>query len=805
MSLQHFAYDLRYGARTLRLNPLFTFATLATLSLGIGGTVALFSVVRAVLLAPPAFDSPEQVVNLFETREQLPGQLSNMSYPDVMDLRDRSKTLSGVAARQSWNPTLLGIGDPVRVEGGSVSAAFFDILGVRAAAGRLFDEGDGVAGHAPVVVVSERLWRERFGADPGLIGRTLQLSGTAYDVVGVVPHDFEDTDGPHVLWRADPPHFDVNVLSRTGHSYRPTARIATGYTLDEVNAELTQINADLVREYPEKTGDGVVAVPVMDVLVGESRAAIVLLFAAVSLLLLIACANVANLLLSRATARRREMAVRTALGASPRRLAAQLLAESLVLAVLGGGAGILLAWAVVPAFVGMSTAIPRAERIAIDPVVVGFAVIVMLLVGVGFGLAPAWLVGRRSPAVHLRDGQRTVDPASGLTLRNVLVVGELALSLVLLTGAGLLIRSFANLQQIDKGVRTENVLTMSVSPSGTNWPDHGDLTRYWEQVVDRVNAIPGVRSAGAVSFLPMSGGYEGQGIWRADRPRPEPGQFSGAEARAVTPDYFQTMGISVLRGRGFTAADDSAGPGVIAINQTLAQQLFAGEDPLGNSIMVQRAPHEIVGVVTDARQFGVEAPVRAEMYAPHAQPFVSWIRGSMDLVVHTEVDPMSVAGAVRQAVLSVDATTPIAEIKTMDRWATEDVSGPRFRTTLLGTFASVALLLAVVGITGVLSYAVGRRTPEFGLRAALGATHGDVVRIVLAQGARLVSVGVLIGLGLSLLGARLIRSVLFGVDASDPLTVTLVTVGVVAVSFGAMLVPAIRAGRVSPTVAMRAE
>ena len=394
-------------------------------------------------------------------------------------------------------------------------------------------------------------------------------------------------------------------------------------------------------------------------------------------------------------------------------------------AALGGSAGVGLAWALLPAFVGATTAIPRADRIALDPAVLGFAVTVTLLVGLLFGLAPAWLVGRRSPVEHLRDGHGAVDGSHGWTLRNALVVAELSLSIVLLTGAGLLIRSFLNLQHVDKGVRTEQVLTMQASPSSANWPGHNDLTSYWQQVIDGVSALPGVRSAGAVSFLPMSGGYEGQGIYRADRPRPEPGQSTGAEARAVTLDYFHAMGITVLRGRAFTVADDSAGPGVIAINQTLAQQLFADDDPLGKSIMVQGQPHEIVAIVNDTRQFGVEAPVRPEMYAPHAQPFVWWIRGAMDLVVHTEVDPLSVASAVRQTVWSVDPTTPITDLKTMETWAAEDVSGPRFRTLILGTLATIALLLAAVGITGVLSYAVGRRTLEFGLRAALGATSQE--------------------------------------------------------------------------------
>lgn len=805
MTVLNLLHDLRLAARGFRRNPVFTAASLATLALGIGGTVALFSVLRAVLLTPPAYSDPDRVVNLFETRESRPGLATNMAYPDVIDIANRSRTLSGVAARQSWRPTLTGEGNPVLLNGGSVNANFFTLLGVTPVVGRVFDEGDGVRDHPPVVVISHRLWTERFGADPAVIGRTLTLSGIGYQVVGVAPPDFEDTDGAKEIWRADPPHFDVNQLSRTGHSYRPTARIAPGFTLDEVNTELRQINADLVRAYPEKTGDGVIAVPVMDILVGESRPAIVLLFAAVGVLLIIASANVANLLLGRGASREREMAVRTALGASSVRLSAQLLTESLLLALFGGMAGLALAAGLLPLFVRATSAIPRADRIGFDPVVLGFAIVVTVVVGAVFGLAPAWLARRQAAALQLRDGQRTTEGSRGWSLRNGLVVGEIALSIALLTGAGLLLRSFVNLQHVDAGVRTERLLTMNVTPADANWPEHDDLTRYWQQVITAVDAVPGVQRAGAVSFLPMSGGYEGQGIRRADRPPPEPGQGFSAEARAVTPDYFAAIGISVVRGRAFTAADDAESPLVIAVNQTLAEQLYPGEDPLGKSIVVQGEPHEIVGVVTDVRQFGVEAPVRPEMYAPHAQPFVSWIRGPMDLVIETDVDPLAVAGQVRQAVWSVDATAPIARIKTMARWAAEDVSSPRFRTLILGTLATVALLLAAVGIAGVLSYAVGTRTAEFGVRTALGATGTDVARMVLLQGGRLVGTGIVVGIALSLTAAQFMQSVLFEVGAFDTVTLVLVTAGVAVTSLAAMLAPALRASRVSPMVAMRAE
>lgn len=804
MLLQSFLYDFRHGVRALRQHPLFALAALATLTVGIGGVVALFSVMRAVLLEPPIYDAPELVVNLYEIREGDSERRSNMSYPDVMDVRAQATTLSVVAARQSWEPTLLGDGEPARLDGSSVSANYFGVYGIQPVLGRLFDESDGVPGHTPVVVISHAMWTERFGGRPDIIGATLDLSGTSYEVVGVVPPGFEDTEGQEVIWRADPPHFDATQLSRTGHSYRPAARVAPGFTLSDVNAELRQINADLVRQYPEKTGDDMLAVPVMDVLVGQSRTTILLLFAAVSLLLVISCVNVANLLLSRASARRREMAVRTALGAAPRRLKAQLLTESLVLAAFGGGAGVLLAYAVVPMFVQMSSAIPRAERISVDLSVLVFALALTLIVGVAFGLAPVWLVRKGSPSYQLRDGQRTLDAASGWTLRNVLVVAELALSVVLLTGAGLLIRSFLNMQRVDKGVRTDHVLTMNVTPSDDRWPGHGNLTRYWEEVVTRVNVVPGVRTSGAVSFLPMSGGYEGQGIRRMDRPEPEPGQQFGAEARAVTADYFEAIGINVVRGRGFTAADDSSSVPVIAINQTLANGLFPGENPLGRYIEVQlEEPHEIVGVVSDAHQFGVQAPVLPEVYAPHAQPFVSWIRRSMDLVVHTDVEPEAIASTVRAAVWSVDPAAPITNMKTMERWVSEDVSAPRFRTILLSAFSFAALLLTVVGISGVLSYAVARRTAEFGLRAALGASRADVTHMILGQGGTLVALGGSIGIGVAIIGGRVVESLLFQVESVDLLTLVSVAVGVALVSFVAMLIPAIRAGRISPMVAMR--
>ncbi len=805
--MRHLWSDLRFGMRHLRREPLFTGTAFVTLTLGVGATVTLFSVVNAVLIQPPVFDDPETIVRLYETRESRPGVLSNMSWPDVVDVRERSKTLADVSEKQYWAPTILEHGHPARLLGASVMSGFFDILGVKPALGRFFTRDEGELGHEPVVVLGHHVWVERFGADSSVIGATVHLSDSPYTVIGVAPPGFEDAERQLDLWRSRPPHFSMDVQSRTGHSMRPLARIQAGYTLDQVNADLASISAGLLEEYPnDKAGDGLVAVPLMDVIVGSGRRAILTLFGAVTFLLLIACANVANLLLSRAAARQREMAVRTALGAGPRRLISQLLTENILLALLGGIGGIVLAVVAVRLLGTFTTGIPRADRVAIDGMVLLFALAATGVVGILFGMMPALHASRPDLVADLKDGMRGASRGiRGLSLKNGLVVAEIALALVLLTSAGLLTRSLVNIRDVDPGVRVDNVLTMNVDPSTARYPEHSDITRYWSEVVASVEAIPGVLHAGAVSFLPLSGGFEGQGIRRADQPPPAPGQGLGAEARAVTLDYFSTLGIELRRGRLFTPADDSASAPVLVINERLANVMFPGEDALGKSIVVQRVPREVVGIVSDVRQFGVLTDARSEIYGPHAQPFVFWIRSTMDLAIHVDGDAMALASTVQRRIWEIDPEVPISEVRTMELWAADDIAAPRFRTYVLNLFSTVALALAAVGIAGVLMYAVSHRTREFGVRVAIGATRSDLLSLTFRHGIKLIATGLALGLAGSIAATRALRSVLFDIEPTDPLTLATVTGLLALIAIAAVLVPALFATRVSPLEAMRAE
>ncbi len=686
-------------------------------------------------------------------------------------------------------------------------SSFFDILGVRPAVGRFFTADEGELGHEPVVVLGHHVWLGRFGAVSSVIGATVNLSDALYTIIGVAPAGFEDPERQFDLWRSRPSHFSMDVQSRTGHSMRPIARIKPGYTLDQVNAELATISAGLLEEYPnDKAGDGFVAVPLMEVIVGSGRRAILTLFGAVTVLLLIACVNVENLLLSRATVRQREFAVRTAIGAGPKRLISQLLTENILLAAMGGLGGIALAFVAVRLLGTFTTGVPRADRVQIDGMVLLFALAATGVVGILFGLMPALHASRPDLVADLKNGTRgTSDGVHGLTLKNGLVVAEIALALVLLTSAGLLTRSLVNIRDIDPGVRVDNVLTMNVDPSTQRYPAHSDLTRYWDEVVSGVEAIPGVVHAGAVSFLPLSGGFEGQGIRRADQPPLPPGQGFGAEARAVTLDYFGTLGIELQRGRLFTTADDSASAPVLVINEALAGVMFPGEDPLGKSIVVQRVPREIVGIVSDVRQFGVLADTRSEIYAPHAQPFVFWIRATMDLAIHVDGDAMAVAATVQRKIWEIDSQVPISDVRTMALWAADDIAAPRFRTYILGLFSTVALALAAVGIAGVLMYAVSHRTREFGVRVAIGATQSDLLALTFRHGLRLIVAGLALGLIGSFVATRALRSILFDIEPTDPLTMAAVTglLGLIAII--AVLVPALRATRVSPLEAMRAD
>jgi putative ABC transport system permease protein len=804
--------DLRYGWRIVRRNPSFTAVVVLTLGIGIGGNAAIFSVVNGVLIRPLPYHEPDRVVHLLGTQRGVLSRHVYMSYPAFTEWRERNESLVNVAAYGGWNPTMLGVGEPSRLAGASVSANFFDVLAVQPALGRFFLPEEEELGHDPVVVLSYGLWQRRFGGDAGVIGRTLNLAGGPYTVVGVAGADFESPLGQPRLWEARPPWWDETQLNRGNRSWRVIGRLKPGVSLEQAQADMDVIAAWMGDEYPAfNTAEGVRLMTVKERMVGTARPAVLVLLGAVGLVLLIACANVANLLLSRSAVRERELALRTALGAGRRRLLGQLLTESLVLSVAGGALGLALAWSGTGYLVALGSAgIPRASEIQVDGTVLLFTLGISIFTSVLFGLVPALQATKADLTDALKEGGRgAVTSVRSQALRGGLVVAEIALSLVLLTGAGLLIRSLKNLERVDAGLDTENVLTMQIAPSREKHPGHRDLTRFYDDLTARLEGIPGVQIAGAISFLPMTGSFSCAGVFRDDRPsetqRDREGRVICAEVRAVTVDYFRVMGMILVRGRGFTIADDSGSTQVAVVNEALARQQYPGEDPIGKRMTANGTSREIVGIVRDVRQLNLASGASMAFYSPQAQERQDWMRRWMTLALRTTVAPLSVADMARRTVWEVDESIPINRLRTMESVVSANIAQPRFRTTLLAIFASVALLLASIGIAGVMAYSVSQRVPEIGLRKALGAREHDISALVVRQGLRLTFLGVALGLAGAFATTRLLSSLLFNVPATDFATFVGVTVLLGSIAILACYVPARRASRVDPMVALRLE
>ena len=814
--------DLRYGFRQLRSSPGFTLVAVVSLGLGIGANTAIFSVVNGVLLRPLPYEEPEQVVHLFRTlRGETSMRISWMAYPEIDDIRAMNQTLAYVAAFQWWTPVLYGRGEPTQLFAGSVSASYFRIFGVRPALGRFFVPEEGELGHVPVVVLSYGFWQGSYGGDPGVLGETIDLDGAQYTVVGVAPPDFEDPFGDRPLWRARPPDWDAASISRLNHSWRGIARLRDGVTVEQAQADQDRIWRYLAEEYPDEHGeDGVKLVAAREYAVGSVRTTMVVLLGAVGLVLLIACANVANLLLSRTVVRSREVALRAALGAGGGRIIRQLLTEACLLFLLGGLVGLGFAWVGTDSLLALGGAdLPRLSAISIDGTVLGFTLGISLLTGLVFGLTAAYPAVRSDLASALKVGGRsTTGDRESQRLRGALVVAEIALSLVLLAGGGLLLKSLYNLRQVDPGFRAENVLTLRLLPRSGEYPEHAEVTRLYEGVLDRVASLPGVRMAGAINMLPMTGGQNCEFVWRDDRPFPTPEEVAGYEGprcleiRVVSPDYFRAMGVTVVRGRGFTAQDDEAGSPVAVINEAAATIGFPGEELVGKRVTLYETrdwlpnvSRELVGVVRNVRQIGLAVDPVPAMYVPHAQEMDPGRRWSMVLTLRTERDPTEMAEDVRAAVWQVDENLTISAVRTMAAVMTRSVAGPRFRTVLLAIFGAVAVLLSAVGVAGVVGYAVSQRVPEIGLRMALGAQHRDIYAAVMRQGVRLTALGLLLGLVGSLAITRLLSGLLYGISASDPLTFVAVCILMVLIALLAIWIPARNALRVDPVEALNTE
>jgi putative ABC transport system permease protein len=797
--------DLRYAFRTLARSPGFAVVAVLTLALGIGANVAIFSVINATLLRPLPYAEPDRLMMLY-TRYPDGGQFS-VSLPDFRDWREQAENFEQMAALSFSSSNLTGAeGEPERVQRANVTANFFPMLGARAEAGRLFLEEENRAGAEPVVVLSHGFWQRRFGGDPGVIGQTINLHGSPFTVVGITPPGFrfqQDVD----VWT--PLNLD-GPQGRRSEYLTVIGRVRPGVTLDQARTEMAAVGQRLAEEYPET--NGILAVDVESLheqTIGGLRPALIALMAAVGLVLLIACANVANLMLTRAAAREREMAVRAALGAGRGRIVRQLLTESLVVALIGGGVGLLLAlWGIGALRNARAELIPRFAEVGIDAWVLGFALGLAVLTGVAFGLAPAMQFGRWGLSSSLRSGGRGMAGQKGAcTLRAGLVLAQVALALMLLVGAGLLIRSFDRLQRVDVGFEPRNVLTTRVALPASQYSEDAPRIAFYNGLLEEVAAAPGVQSAALVSGVPLSGSA---GYWSfaiEGRPEPAPGTVVDAQPFAITPGYFQTMRIPVLQGRAFTEQDHAEALRVAIINQEMVRRYWPEGNPIGARITFGDPEDPdtewmtVVGVVGDVRVTGLTDAPYPQIYTSYPQVAL----GSMVVALRTTRDPLSMAPIVRQAVHRLDPNLPVYDVKTMEQWLDEMIAQPRVGTALLGIFAAVALLLAAVGIYGLISYTVAQRTSEIGVRLALGAEPRDVLKLVVRQGMKPVLAGIGVGVVAAWIGTRLIRSLLFGVSATDPLTFAGVVLFLAAVALLASYLPARRATRVDPMIALRAE
>jgi putative ABC transport system permease protein len=804
-----FWQDLRYGARTLLKTPGFTLVAVITLALGIGANTAIFSVVNSLLLESLPYQDAGRLVWIWGTNAKNGIAEETASPPDFLDWKTSSQSFEGMAAFSRTAGIFTDRGEPERVLGAAVTDGFFSLLGARALKGRTFVAEEDKPGAEPVIILSEGFWQRRFGADPDICGKSVTFNGEPAVVVGVIEAGFlnprPDDRQPVEFWR--PFRLNYSQINRRSDYLGVIARLKPRVTIAQAHAEMVTIASRLEQQYPAtNTGWSTKVISLHERFFGDVSRALIFLMCAVGFLLLIACANVANLLLVRATSRSREMAIRAALGATRGRAIRQLLTESVLLSLLGGAAGLVIAvWGVEMILSIIPNTVPRVDVISLDSRALIFTAVASLATGIAFGLVPAIQASRLRLSDSLKEGARSGLTPGGNRIRNILAVAEIALALVLLVGAGLMVRSFINLQNVDPGFNPDRVLTMQVQLPAARYKGDPQIAAFGEQLLERVNTLPGIESAGLMSDVPLAGGGDYLGFAIEGRAQNPDDPNPDAIAHAATPGYFKTMGIQLKSGRLFGETDHREAPPVIVINEAMARRFWNDEDPLGKRINLgagQNAPWlTIIGVVGSVRHETLSQQPYPEMYAPIAQQPTR----VLNVVVRSAADNATVVSSIREQVKQLDQDLPVFNTRTAHQLLADSMARPRFNALLVTLFAAVALILASIGIYGVISYGVSQREHEIGVRVALGAGRSDIIRMVIVQGLRLVAAGIAIGL-ITMIGlSRLMEGLLFEVSETDLLTFTAVPLLLAGVVLLACCAPALRATRVDPINALRYE
>jgi putative ABC transport system permease protein len=807
--METFIQDIRFGIRMLAKKPMFSIIAVITLALGIGANTAIFSVVNGVLLRPLPFKEPDRLMMIRETKlPQFPE--FSVAPGNFLDWKKQNTVFERLVAYKGSSLNLIGTDDPERLRALNVTEGFFAMLGAQPQLGRDFLAEEDQVGHNNVVILSYGLWQRRFSGDPKILNQTITLNRQAYTVIGVMPATFHFGSGENELDLWTPMAFtEEQAQNHGGHGLVAIGQLKPGITVDQARAEMSAIAGRLAAQYPVDIGWDVKIMPLLEFSVRSIKPALLILLVAVAFVLLIACANVANLLLARAAGRQKEIATRTSLGASRWRIVRQLLTESLLLSLLGGALGLALAkWGMDLLLTLAPPDLPRLNNVSLDGRVLAFTATITLLTGVIFGLVPALQSSKPNLNETMKDaGRGSTEGGRRQRIRSTLVVLEVATALVLLVGAGLMIKSFWQLQKVDPGFNPDNTLTVQVSLPKTKYPEESQQVAFFQQLIERVATLPGVQSAGAGHVVPLSGNDFVLAFEIDGRPPLQPGVTQSTNYYSVSADYFKAMGIPLRRGRVFTERDIKDSPRVAVINETMAKKIFPDEDPIGKRITFDNRQKgnpewfEIVGIVGDVKQYSLDQVTTMQTYEPYIQQTFPY----MTLVVRTTGDPTNLNAAIRSEVLKLDKEQPTTNFKTLNEFFSISIAQQRFSVVLLGMFAVVALVLSAVGIYGVLSYAVTQRTHEIGIRVALGAGKRDVLRLVVGQGMLLTVIGVAGGLGAAFALTRLMASLLFGVTATDAVTFASVASLLLAVALLACYIPARRATKVDPLVALRYE